>query len=168
MRYLLCLCVALGLSSCASIVSKKIYQVPFSSNPSEATITIIDKKKQAKGEANFEVYKGTTPTTVPLNASAGFFSKAVYEIQFEMTGYETIKLPLEAKVDGWYYANILFGGIIGILIVDPATGKMYALKTDVIHADFTNASTASGKRSLQIKSINELSALERTRLTELK
>lgn len=27
---------------------------------------------------------------------------------------------LESSVDGWYFANILFGGLIGLLIVDPA------------------------------------------------
>jgi hypothetical protein len=30
-------------------------------------------------------------------------------------------------MDGWYIGNILFGGVIGFLIVDPATGAMWKL-----------------------------------------
>lgn len=30
-------------------------------------------------------------------------------------------------MDGWYWGNILFGGLIGMLAVDPATGAMYKL-----------------------------------------
>lgn len=30
-------------------------------------------------------------------------------------------------MNGWYIGNLLFGGIIGLLIVDPATGAMWTL-----------------------------------------
>lgn len=31
-------------------------------------------------------------------------------------------------MDGWYLGNILIGGLIGMLIVDPASGAMYRFK----------------------------------------
>ncbi len=34
---------------------------------------------------------------------------------------------LEATLDGWYIGNIIFGGLIGFLIVDPLTGAMWKL-----------------------------------------
>lgn len=34
-------------------------------------------------------------------------------------------------MDGWYIGNLLFGGLIGMLIVDPATGAMYKLDDSV-------------------------------------
>ena len=38
---------------------------------------------------------------------------------------------LESEVDSWYFGNILFGGLIGMLIIDPATGAMWKLPENV-------------------------------------
>jgi len=165
MRYLILFIVVAFCSSCASIFSKKVYQVPFSSAPSSVKLTIIDNNKRTQTDANSIVYTGKTPTTVALNASAGFFKKASYEITFELEGSQSIKMPLEAKIDGWYFGNLLLGGVIGMLIVDPATGKMFALQQDPIHANF-DKSTAN--KSLEIRSIQELSQLERQQVIALK
>jgi hypothetical protein len=35
---------------------------------------------------------------------------------------------VEGQVNGWYFGNIIFGGLIGLLAVDPATGAMYTLQ----------------------------------------
>jgi hypothetical protein len=35
-------------------------------------------------------------------------------------------------VSGWYFGNLLFGGVIGMLIVDPLTGAMYNLTPEKI------------------------------------
>ena len=46
------------------------------------------------------------------------------------------KLPtekvLETRMNGWYLGNIIFGGLIGALIVDPATGAMWTFKENDI------------------------------------
>lgn len=36
-------------------------------------------------------------------------------------------------MNGWYFGNLLLGGVIGMLIVDPATGAMYRIETDLIN-----------------------------------
>lgn len=112
--------VVLFSSGCATIVSKSEYPVSISSVPAGATITIKDKK----GE---QVYKGETPVTVELKSKAGFFSGAIYEVTFEKPGYEPQTILVEKELDGWYFGNLLFGGVIGMLIVDPATGAMWKL-----------------------------------------
>lgn len=117
--------ILLFTTSCASIVSKSNYPVTLHSYPSEAKVTITDKK----GEV---VYSGQTPAQVKLKSGAGFFSKAHYDVTFEKEGYATSQVPVEFKLDGWYFGNILFGGFIGLLIVDPATGAMYKLDTEII------------------------------------
>lgn len=113
------------LSGCASIFSKTSYSVMLNSAPSEAKVTVINKKGQ-------NVYEGITPSIVKLDASAGFFSKATYMVKFEKEGYQPKTCQISSKVDGWYFGNILLGGIIGMLIVDPATGAMYKLDTESI------------------------------------
>ncbi|SHJ99602.1 hypothetical protein SAMN02745216_02667 [Desulfatibacillum alkenivorans DSM 16219] len=112
--------VVASLVSCASIVSKSNYPVVVNSSPDGATITVMDKK-------GAQIYKGKTPTTLTLASSAGYFSGAEYYITYELEGYETRQVTLQKELDGWYIGNILFGGLIGILIVDPATGAMWKL-----------------------------------------
>lgn len=108
------------LSGCASILGKTSYPIQISSSPTDAHISIVNKKGQ-------QVYSGTTPTTVDLQSSAGFFSKASYKITFSSEGYEDKVVPVNAKLNPWYFGNILLGGVIGMLIVDPASGAMWQI-----------------------------------------
>ena len=40
-------------------------------------------------------------------------------------GYGEFVYELTPSLNGWYIGNLLFGGLIGFLIVDPLTGAMY-------------------------------------------
>ncbi|HYF30321.1 MAG TPA: hypothetical protein VD993_04325 [Chitinophagaceae bacterium] len=112
-------------ASCASIVSKSIYNVRLASSPSEATVQVFDKMGR-------EIFNGTTPTQVELKSGAGYFKKAEYIIKYSKEGYLTKEVTISADINGWYFGNIVFGGLIGFLIVDPATGAMYRLdRTDL-------------------------------------
>ena len=110
----------LTLTGCASIVSKSDWPVTFKSNPSGADISITDK------DGN-EVHRGTTPATITLPSSSGYFSSATYHVDIRLNGYQEGKGVVPAKLNGWYVGNIVFGGLIGFLIVDPATGAMWKL-----------------------------------------
>ena len=139
------------LSSCASIVSHSSWPVDLRSTPSGAAVTITNRK-------GVEVFKGVTPSLVTLKSGAGFFKKESYTLRFQMDGYAGREIPLECKVNGWYWGNILFGGWVGWLIVDPATGAMYKLGMTEVAATLTKNSTGSNnmQRSLRISSINEI------------
>ncbi len=113
------------MSGCASIVSRSNYPVTINSNPSGATVTVRNKK-------GIEVHKAITPATIMLSADAGFFSPARYSLDFSKDGYFPGTTSLSARIDGWYIGNIVFGGLIGLLIVDPATGAMWRLNDMVI------------------------------------
>ncbi len=57
-----------------------------------------------------------------------FFSSANYNLKVTKNGYQEQVIPITASPSGWYMAgNIMLGGFIGWLIVDPATGGMWAL-----------------------------------------
>lgn len=112
------------LAGCASIVSQSRYPVIIDSNQSGATVLIKDKHGR-------DVHKGVTPTTVTLPASAGYFSPEKYTFQFEKEGYSPTSATISAGLDGWYFGNLLFGGLIGFLIVDPASGAMWELDQTV-------------------------------------
>lgn len=137
------------LTGCASIVSKTSYPVTVSSNPSGATLTIVNKKGKT-------VFSGTTPTVVTLKAGAGFFTPGKYTMTMEKAGYPTKTATLRASLDGWYVGNIIFGGLIGILIVDPATGAMWRLDDSIEVSLGAGATLHSQERQLKIVDINTI------------
>ena len=129
------------LAGCASIVSKSNWPFSVDSSPSGAKVVITNKK-------GTEVYSGKTPATLKLKSGAGFFSKESYTVSLSMNGYESKKINLECKVNGWYFGNLLIGGVIGMLIVDPATGAMYKLDNATMFQNLDK--TASTSTSLKI------------------
>lgn len=137
-------------SSCASIISKSSYPVSFDTTPSGAKIVIKDHH-------GVPIYHGNSPAVVPLKAGAGFFQKASYSVEISSRGYETQLFPITTSVDGWYFGNILFGGFIGLLIVDPATGAMFKIDQEYISVNLKNSSGFSTKTDqLKIYDINEV------------
>jgi len=108
------------LSGCSSIVSDNVYNVAITTTPSEASFII-------KNEDGLAVHSGTTPSSVSLDASSGYFDGETYTLIMNKEGYAEKTVVINSSLDGWYIGNILFGGLIGLLIVDPATGAMFKL-----------------------------------------
>lgn len=146
----------LALTACASIVSDSSYPVSITSSPSGASFEIINKRGAI-------VFSGKTPQVVTLEAGAGYFSGERYTIKFQKPGYEDRIITLKSRVDGWYLGNFLFGGPLGLFIIDPATGAMFKLPSSA----FTNL-TPTNKLSLSIIDINTLTSEQRALLEEIK
>jgi len=147
---LLALVFLFSISGCASIVSKSNYPVTITSNPDQATITVIN-------EHDKEVFKGQTPTTLTLKAGGPYFHSCEYTITFEKEGYEPQTAELKSKLDGWYVGNILFGGLIGILIVDPLTGAMWRLDSELtVELAENTQPTAGNEVDVQIVMIDDV------------
>jgi len=76
---------------------------------------------------------------------------------------------VKCSLNGWYFGNIIFGGLIGLLIVDPATGAMYRLDVNYIDEPLTPTNTTADKgQTLKIMDINDLSQDMRSHLVSLK
>ena len=114
----------LFLTGCATIVGKDVFPVTINSNPDGANIVIVD-------ESGKKMFSGTTPTTISLAAGQSYFHAKTYSITFSKPGYTEQYATVKATLSGWYFGNILFGGLIGLLIVDPISGKMWKLQPDV-------------------------------------
>lgn len=147
-----CLLVTCAFNiGCASIVSKSDYPVTISSNPQGAEITIVD-------DDGVTVFRGTTPTTTTLEAKAGFFKGQDYIVTFTLDGHQPVEAKIKRGLDGWYlFGNILIGGLIGWLIVDPLTGAMWTLKDlNVVMNPETGAQlTNDGLRVLTLNEVPE-------------
>lgn len=117
----MCCCAvvsALTLSSCATIFGGSRHTFVVNSSPQDAQLVITDKKGK-------EVFNGHTPAEVRLKSGAGYFSPAQYTVKFTKPGHEELIVPIHFRLNGWYFGNILIGGAIGMLIVDPLTGGMW-------------------------------------------
>lgn len=152
--------VTLTVLGCATIVSKSAYPVTISSDPSSADIRVTNRSGQ-------EVFAGTTPATVTLKAGAGYFKGEVYTVSFSKEGHVRTAAQIERKVDGWYIGgNIVLGGLIGWLIVDPATGAMWKLEDLHVNLD-ADADAAGSSAKLNILSIEDLPAEARPSLVPI-
>ncbi len=113
----------LGTSACATIIDGKTQAMTIQSVPPQAQIVISNR-------AGTEIHNGVTPATVPLKRGAGYFSSEKYSIAISKNGFQPVTVPLEGVVSGWYAGNIVLGGLIGLLSVDPITGAMYQLRPE--------------------------------------
>ncbi|MCK5730869.1 MAG: PEGA domain-containing protein [Draconibacterium sp.] len=131
--------LALLLTNCAAIIHGNKQIVDFSSQPSGA-IVYIDGKEY-----------GTTPTSVELKRMGRLkgesSEKKEYQVKIHLDGYHPYEIKVKRTVDGWFFGNIIFGGLIGI-IIDAATGSMYKLTPDQVIATI-------GKESAAIQQIDE-------------
>ena len=113
---------ALLLGGCASIVDGgRTRVVNINSKPDGALVSITNNRT---GET---VFRGQTPTSIALKRADGFFKGASYTVTYTLNGYATQTAQISSTVNGWYYGNLAFGYLIGLLIVDPETGAMYTL-----------------------------------------
>ncbi len=115
-----CIVVALAVSivvstsSCASIISGTKQSVTITSDPSDVEVSI-------DGES-----AGRTPLTVELRRKEDHLIKAVKE------GVGEASVTTTKKSNGWIWGNLLFGGIIG-LIIDFSTGAAKKISPDTYH-----------------------------------
>lgn len=118
--------VALAVSSlllssgCASVVSHRSWPVQVASNPPGASFEI----RNTQGAV---VRSGVTPAATELDSGSGYFTKANYTITLTHQGYTAANATIEPRLNGWYWGNLVFGGLVGLLFVDPMTGAMYRI-----------------------------------------
>ncbi len=112
----------LFLSSCATVMRDNHQAIPINANIDKVNIKITNK-------SGITIFEGQTPTTITLKTSeSGYFNPEKYIITASKDGYQTQTTVLDWHVSGWYYVgNLVIGGLIGYLIIDPITGDMYYL-----------------------------------------
>ena len=147
------------VSGCSSIVSDSKYPVSISSNPSQANFVLQNR-------AGVDVHSGRTPATVTLNASSGFFKGETYKLILNKDGYDEKPIEIQSTIDGWYFGNILFGGILGLLIIDPATGAMFKLP-ERADAQLNETIMATSDASLTIAMLSAIPENQRSDLVKI-
>lgn len=102
------LLACLFLVGCGTIIHGGSQDVSIASEPSGATVEIDGTEV------------GDTPLTKSLDRGSQ------HTVEISMDGYESEQVVVDKNVSGWVAGNIVFGGLIG-LVVDASTGGMYKL-----------------------------------------
>jgi hypothetical protein len=132
---------SVGLVSCATVLQSRPEPVTITSEPPEALVTITDLRTHQL------LVRASTPVVAPLARQAGYLRPARYQVVVEKPGYQPYVLLLQAELEKKYWGNVVAGGPLGLLVIDPLTGAMYALPTRVhavlVTADSTGAARAA-------------------------
>jgi len=135
--------------------------VSINSQPSGSSVRVM----KSNGD---EVYAGDTPTTITLSAKRGYFKSETYTIEFSKEGFSQASYQLRSNINGWYWGNFAFGGLIGMIVVDPLTGAMFRLEENVEVSLQADLSFVSEENSLQIVSLDQVPDELKNSLVELK
>lgn len=66
-------------------------------------------------------------------SDGNYFGKKNYTVEITKEGYKKQIIPIAAYANGWYVGeNLIFGGLVGWLIVDPFNGGMYTLSPEQV------------------------------------
>jgi hypothetical protein len=134
-KFALVIVAAIALSSCATIFGSTSTLVGVDTDPQGATVKITNRKGNV-------VYEGQTPATVSLKNSNGYFQRGIYQVDLSMEGCQTHHVTISAHLNGWYFGNVLIGGALGMLIIDPLTGAMYKLDQKFVREKMTPKTAA--------------------------
>ena len=118
------LCCIFFASGCATVTSPPRYAVTVGSEPTGATVKIINKYN------NIVFDRMTTPGEVKLSPSAGFMVPARYIFRFEKDGYISEEVEVCGDLNPWFLADIPFGMVVlspALMYVDAASGCMHSL-----------------------------------------
>lgn len=136
-------------TGCASIIEGSSQDLRVTSDPGGATVVI----ERANGN---EVFRGTTPATASLPTGDGFFSGAEYFVTISAEGFEPQTIRIGTNVSGWYlFGNVFVGGLLGWVVVDPATGAMWNLETTHVSASL-NAVGVHEQSDIRIVLLDEV------------
>jgi hypothetical protein len=149
------------LSSCATIVSKSNWPVTVNTNPQGMDFVV------SKTSTSEFVSQGKTPQQVILKSGSGYFKPESYRFDLKKGSKTIASQEITAGFNGWYVGNIVFGGLIGLVIVDPLTGAMYKFPESINLIVPSIASVDNNGRTLKFVAIENLTSEQRKQLVKI-
>lgn len=115
------------VNGCASIFNGNASMLNIMTNPENATVTI-------KGSQSGEKIVQHTPCNITLNKGSD------YMVKIEFAGYQSENIIIRREIAGWFWGNILLGGVIG-MVIDYATNNMWTHAPTNINLDLSKLSS---------------------------
>lgn len=126
------ICLLLGLTlfvanGCASIFNGNASMLSIMTNPENATVTI-------KGSQSGEKIVQHTPCSITLSKGSD------YMVKIDFAGYQSENIIIRRDIAGWFWGNLLLGGVIG-MVIDYGTNNMWTHSPSNINIDLTKLSS---------------------------
>ncbi len=115
----------LGTVSCSSIFNGSQQDVEVKASESGAEIIINGNNM------------GKTPATIKLQRGKDHI------VEIKKSGYDTYRITTGQSITGWFWGNLLCGGLVG-MVIDLATGNAYDVEPSVINAQLSKTSAMLG------------------------
>jgi len=115
------LVLLLVFSGCATIMAGGPDRIPVSTNPPGATVFVDN------------IPVGQTPVMITLDRQ---HSSGV--IRIELPGFAPVSIVRSTSINGWFWANLCIGGLLGI-VIDLVTGDVKAFDDAPIAIGLTPA-----------------------------
>jgi len=109
--FVLVVVMAFVITGCASIVAGGPSVLNVNTVPKDVKVTIV-------GLGNGETLSQNTPCIFTLNKNSD------YKVTLEYQGYKSEEMVIRRGINGWFWGNILFGGIVG-MVIDGVTQNMW-------------------------------------------
>ena len=122
-------CASAGLAAtlgCATVVNSSSQSIRVVSEPRDVRVRVYDYARAR------DVAKGETPATFDLPRGGGYFEAGRYRVTASKEGFQDAEMEIRAVLSPWFvFGNLVLGGLVGWIVVDPTTGAMWRLEPDV-------------------------------------
>lgn len=115
------LVMTLGIAACASIIHGSSQKLNIASDPPGASVAVDDEAV------------GVTPVVAKL------LRRDPHTITVKLDGYQPFRIRTERHTDGWVWGNLVFGGILGV-VIDFSNGAAYKLTPKDVAAQLARSS----------------------------
>lgn len=112
-RILALIAIAFTFSGCSTMMNSDIVEVPVKTTPSGATLVL---------NGNHYI----SPAVVLVPRGEGDFN-----LHIEKKGFQSVDILLKESLDGWFWGNFIFGGVVGFA-VDFISGDAFDIKPELI------------------------------------
>ncbi len=117
--------LALTATSCSSIFNGSQQDVEIKASETGADIVINGNNM------------GKTPAKIKLQRGKDHI------IEIKKAGYDTYRITTGKSITGWFWGNLLCGGLVG-MVIDLATGNAYDVEPSTIMASMTKSTALLG------------------------
>jgi len=121
------------LTGCASIISGRHQELTFTSTPDNALVT-LDGKPLGKTPLTVQVERKGKPQIVTL----------------EKDGYKPLTFQLTSTVNGWFFGNLIFGGLFG-MSTDSSTGALHAYSQNMFNLTLNPLGSSTLPATTEVK-----------------
>lgn len=124
---------AISFTGCASIIDGTKQNVTFNSDPSAAEVIIGG------------VTRGNTPLSITLKRKTMGGGEVFALLKKE--GYQDQQVQLSTKLNGWFWGNIITGGLIGST-TDGISGAAFEYSPDSYHITLSPLRSSQAEKNL--------------------